>query len=60
MQTDQTSAESTEAPMPAEGDPETPEEGTGTGGERRTEPGNPGVDPERIEKAEEDLERAGK
>jgi hypothetical protein len=60
MQIDQTSAESPESPTPVEGDPEVPAEGGNGGDQPRTEPGNPGVDSERIEKAEEDLERAGK
>ena len=60
MQTDQTSAESPESPTPVEGDPDVPAEGGSGGGEPRTEPENPGVDSERIEKAEEDMERAGK
>jgi len=59
MQTDQTSAESPEW-IRVEGDPDLPAEGEDGGNGPRTEPGNPGVDPERIEKAEEDLERAGK
>ena len=54
MHSDQTRAESPEAP-----DTDGPEEGQDAGDEPRTEPGNPGVDPERVEKTEEDLERAG-
>ena len=60
MQTDQTSAESRESPTPVEGDPNIAAEGEDGGNGPQTEPGNPGVDPERIEKAEEDMERAGK
>jgi hypothetical protein len=59
MRTDHTSAESTEPPTPVEGDPEAPQEGEDAGGAPRTEPGNPGVDPERMKRAEEDFERAG-
>jgi len=60
MQTDQTSAKPTELPTPVKGDPGAPPEGKGGSTQPRTEPGNPGVDRNRIEMAEEDLERVGK
>ena len=60
MHTDQTSAKPTELPTPVEGDPRVPAEGEGGSSQPRTEQGNPGVDRDRIEMAEEDLERAGK
>ena len=60
MRDDQTSTKSSEFPTPAEGDPGVPAEGENGGNQPRTEPGNPGVDPNRIEMTEEDLERTGK